>query len=61
MSDFSEMAQALRAAPGGRRAQRRRLVAAVCLLFYVVCVNRAIFNPYDAEAHLRAVREASVM
>ena len=51
MSDFSEMAQALRAAQGGRRALRRRLVAAVCLFYSVVCVSRAIFNLYDAAKH----------
>ena len=41
---FSEMAQALTGGHGSDRAQLGRLVAAVRSL-YVVCVNRAIFNP----------------
>ena len=57
---FSETAQALREAHGSDRAQLRRLVAAVCLFCSFVCVSRAIFKPYDAAKHLRAVREASV-
>ena len=54
---FSETAQPLRARQAGDCAQLRRLVAAGRSLYEILCVNRAIFNPYDAEKHLQVVRE----
>ena len=57
---FSEMAQPLREAPDGDRAQLRRLVAAGRSLCEIVCVECAEFNEYDAAKHLQTVRRLAV-
>ena len=57
---FSETAQALRAATGGRSRAARRLVAAGRSLCEIVCVECAEFNEYDAAKHLQTVRRLAV-